>query len=368
MNGTILALALLSVICTILEIFYENQLEDLSATLISQLQNFDAGGIQGIFLVLEIATAVVFIYVSAIIYFCNNKLLGATGLCVGLLCACFASFLKMCFVHPRPLWKYDFVRPFRCSKDFGFPSGHAFSSAGVIFFLGYHWAKSRKDQKFKVFAMAMAVFIVGLDRTYLGVHFHFQVVAGNVYAGLLVSIIVSTKLANCVKKMFSSKKWLITANFCAAGFMGLAILVYILRNGQIDQEWNKIFKEKCGKELSYDVAMLKHLDECTLIAVILGFALGYFFSLKTPTVGFSGKNIFIATAVASLFAIIYFGFEKLNKYLFPPWAYLTTNFALKYFFSAGMSYFVPVILFRVYEKKGELVNRSDLQQIELNRQ
>ena len=138
MTWLILILATFSLVISIFELVYQDQLEDNSANLIYFLQKLDYKAVDAIFLILEIVTATIFIYISLIMYFCSNRVLGSQAVFIGILCASISALLKMCYAHPRPLWKYDFIRPIRCTKDFGYPSGHAFSAGGIIFFLSYH--------------------------------------------------------------------------------------------------------------------------------------------------------------------------------------------------------------------------------------
>ena len=297
MNLLILSLAVLSVGCSILEQLYENELEDFSAVLISFLQTQDYIIIQGWFKILEVITAGIFIYLSLMIYFCSNRLIGATSVCSGLLCAVFASFLKMCFAHPRPIWKYENIKAFSCPRDFGFPSGHAFSAGGVIFFISYHWIKTSSITAYKLGIILLAVLTVGVDRLYLGAHFLFQVISGNVYSALVVSIIVHPVSAKYIKRIFRTPRDLIILHISGILLILFSFVLYCTRNASMDPIWSGIYKDKCGKELSYDAAILKNFDECTVTAVVLGFCLGYHLSYRVIAVGASGKNILIASMI-----------------------------------------------------------------------
>ena len=366
MTFAVAALGTASILCSLLEILYEADLENSSVTLIEFLQKADWKLFTYLFAFLEILTAAIFIYVSIIIYFCSNRNIGAMGVCIGLLCACLASFLKMCFAHPRPLWKYESIKALKCAYDFGYPSGHAFSSGGVIFYLSYRWIKLSNLTLQKLGLILFSIFIVSLDRTYLGVHFYFQVVAGFTYSGLVVSIIVHPKASQCISKIFSNLKLLVYTHLAGVLFMVFAVILYNTRNASISPVWNKIFEEKCKKSLSYDAAIWKNFEECSVVACVLGFSIGYHFSYNLPSVGLSKKSVFGSTFMLVFMAGVYFASETLTKYLFSSSVALFINFFQKYLASVAVSYLIPSVLQRISLRNIEnspILNSTELKNI-----
>lgn len=91
-----------AMICTVLEILYEDKLEDTSADFIAWLQEGSSPGLDLIFGLLELFTGGIFVFISAMLYMCGNRKLGIMGLIAGILAASTASLLKMSFSHPRP--------------------------------------------------------------------------------------------------------------------------------------------------------------------------------------------------------------------------------------------------------------------------
>ena len=95
------------------------------------------------------------------------------GIRVGLLflvSVYFNSLLKIVFQQPRPLDLLPSVQ-LSYAEGFGFPSGHAQSSALVWFSIAF-WVRKRI---FWIIAF-LITFLVGFSRIYLGVHFPHVVV------------------------------------------------------------------------------------------------------------------------------------------------------------------------------------------------
>ena len=104
------------------------------------------------------------------------------GIRVGLLflvSVYFNSLLKIVFQQPRPLDLLPSVQ-LSYAEGFGFPSGHAQSSALVWFSIAF-WIRKRI---FWIIAF-LITFLVGFSRIYLGVHFPHDVAGGWLAGGLI---------------------------------------------------------------------------------------------------------------------------------------------------------------------------------------
>ncbi|OMJ88291.1 hypothetical protein SteCoe_9789 [Stentor coeruleus] len=365
-NEAILVLGIMSVVGSLLEIFYEKELEDSSADFIGFLQKVDFKVVEWIFIALEIITAGIFVVVALIIYLCKNKSIGGIAVILGLVGVCFASIMKMCFVHPRPVYAYESLRPIKCAKDFGYPSGHAFSSGAVMFFLGYHWLKSPSEKLNKLLIIIISLFIVGIDRTYLGVHFYFQVVQGFVYSALVVSITLNHSVHRAIKRTFKKSQALIYFHGFWVVFFIIATLLYNFRGAEMNPEWQKIYKSKCNGELTYENAIYKQYNECTTAFAILGFATGYFYSIKVPLPGISINSISISIGLCSVIGAVFLILDRLAKYLLNPIFYIVFTSMLKYAVALLASYFVPRVLERTLLGDNDLVAKVKLDSIELN--
>lgn len=122
-----------------------------------------------------------FILLLPTIYWCFDQML---GLRVGIifLTGQFLNFsLKFLFHSPRPYWVSDQVQAYSHESSFGLPSGHAQIAATMWGWL----AVEIKKRWFTVLALIL-IFLIGVSRLFLGVHFLSDVVLGWTLGGLMV--------------------------------------------------------------------------------------------------------------------------------------------------------------------------------------
>lgn len=83
--------------------------------------------------------------------------------------------LKRYFERPRPTLFAEVALP----ESFSFPSGHAMSAMAVLGGLAAVLVMRHREHRTAIIAVtAVLVFVVGLSRVYLGVHWPFDVLAG----------------------------------------------------------------------------------------------------------------------------------------------------------------------------------------------
>ena len=122
-----------------------------------------------------------FILLLPTIYWCFDQMIGLRVGIIFLMGNTINSFFKLLFHNPRPYWISDSVKPYSHETSFGLPSGHAQTAATIWGWL----ACEIKKRWFTVVALIL-VFLIGLSRLYLGVHFLTDVVLGWLIGGLLV--------------------------------------------------------------------------------------------------------------------------------------------------------------------------------------
>ena len=124
-----------------------------------------------------------FILLLPAIYWTFGQMLGMR---VGIIFL-FGNFLnfslKFLFHSPRPYWVSDQVNAYSHENSFGLPSGHAQIAATMWGWL----AVEIKKRWFTVIALIL-IFLIGVSRLFLGVHFLSDVLLGWTLGGLLVWI------------------------------------------------------------------------------------------------------------------------------------------------------------------------------------
>ncbi len=118
----------------------------------------------------------------AIIYWSVDRKLGLRLAIFLPVVASVNSILKQAFHAPRPYWLDPGIKAIHVSNGFGMPSGHAQAST-VWFYAGAFLKKAW----FWLLAIGI-VFLIGMSRVYLGVHFPSQVLIGWM-TGIVVLII-----------------------------------------------------------------------------------------------------------------------------------------------------------------------------------
>lgn len=100
------------------------------------------------------------------------------------------SSLKLWFARPRPA----FDEPLVIENFYSFPSGHAMMSLilyGLLASLMVVNMPNRPRQLLVITVAALLIFLIGLSRIYLGVHYFSDVVAGFAAGGLWLSTCIT---------------------------------------------------------------------------------------------------------------------------------------------------------------------------------
>jgi len=122
-----------------------------------------------------------FVLLLPTIYWCFDQMVGLRVGMVLLIGSTFNTFFKFIFHSPRPYWISNSVKAYSTETSFGIPSGHAQIAASVWGWL----AVEVKKRWFSIVALVL-VFLIGVSRLYLGVHFLSDVLLGWLLGGLLV--------------------------------------------------------------------------------------------------------------------------------------------------------------------------------------
>ena len=114
-----------------------------------------------------------FLIFLPLLYWCVEA---AVGIRVGFIMfvgATFNELFKMSFHGPRPYWVSTDIRGMASETGFGVPSGHSEMGAGLWGMIAAYYRKTWVSV-----AALLLIFLIGLSRLYLGVHFPHDVLVG----------------------------------------------------------------------------------------------------------------------------------------------------------------------------------------------
>jgi membrane-associated phospholipid phosphatase len=114
-----------------------------------------------------------FLLVLPALYWCIDMNLGIRIGFILLVNASLNETLKLAFHGPRPYWYSTKVKAFIAESSFGVPSGHSQNSVGVWGMLASHI-----ERNWAWVAAVLVMFLIGLSRLYLAVHFPQDVLLG----------------------------------------------------------------------------------------------------------------------------------------------------------------------------------------------
>lgn len=126
-----------------------------------------------------IGTSDFFILFLPILYWCVDAGLGIRVAFILLFSNSLNEILKLALHGPRPYWINSQVKALAAESSFGAPSGHAEIAVGV-----WGIVAARIRRRWAWIAFAVVVFLIGLSRVYLAVHFPADVILGWLLGGL----------------------------------------------------------------------------------------------------------------------------------------------------------------------------------------
>jgi undecaprenyl-diphosphatase len=111
------------------------------------------------------------------------------------------ALLKFVFSRPRPL--IPLLEP---ARGFSFPSGHAmmsFSFYGVLIFMVYENVRNPYLKWGLIIALLLLIFLIGVSRVYLRVHYASDVIAG--FAAGFIWVVLSLSIVSRIEKYSKHK-------------------------------------------------------------------------------------------------------------------------------------------------------------------
>ncbi len=114
------------------------------------------------------------------------------------------SFLKLVIQRPRP-----FIDPLVIETSYSFPSGHAMNS--LVFYMAiayftYQILRKKKLSMLILVGFGALIFMIGVSRVYLGVHYATDVVAGYIIGFWWLLTVIVLEKTLIIFKLYKQKK------------------------------------------------------------------------------------------------------------------------------------------------------------------
>ena len=175
-----------------------------------------------------------FVLLLPTLYWCFDQMIGLRVGMALLIGTTFNTFFKFLFNNPRPYWVSDSVSAYSHESSFGIPSGHAQLAASV-----WGWLAVEVKKRWFSVAMVVIIFLIGVSRLYLGVHFLSDVLLGWLLGGLLVWIFAAwhKPIGDWLNQQSLERKLILV--FASTAVIILLILGarWIVGDWMINEEW-----------------------------------------------------------------------------------------------------------------------------------
>jgi membrane-associated phospholipid phosphatase len=190
----------------------------------------------------------------AIIYWSLDRKLGLRLAIFLPLVASLNSILKQAFHAPRPYWLDPGIKAIKVSNGFGMPSGHAQASSvwiytGVLLKTRWTWIIA-----------VLVVFMIGLSRIYLGVHFPSQILMGWLIGVLMLVVFIraEAKVLDWFLNLRFSSQLLLIGGVSALILLLGWIFVIFLRNWEMPASWinnSSVYFSGSNETLRFSIGM-----------------------------------------------------------------------------------------------------------------
>ncbi len=172
--------------------------------------------------------------VLPILYWCVDAAIGARVGAMLLLSNWLNGVFKLILHTPRPYWYDARVQAFSSETSFGMPSGHAMNAMSMWGLMANQFKK-----RFFTIVCIVVIFLIGLSRIYLGMHFSSDVIVGWLLGGLLLWVFVKyeQRVVDWIKvKHFEQQLSLAIVSSLFILLLGM-LMIYLMRNWTIPAEW-----------------------------------------------------------------------------------------------------------------------------------
>ena len=175
-----------------------------------------------------------FLLVLPILYWSVNADLGLRVGVILLLSGALNDALKLALHGPRPYWYSPAVKALSAETSFGVPSGHAQIAAGVWGMLA-----ARLNRAWVWGLAIFIIFMIGLSRLYLGVHFPHDVLLGWLVGGFVLWVLLRAwdRVAAWVKGQSLGRQIGLAFGFSMLLLLGSVIPYLALQSWELPAAW-----------------------------------------------------------------------------------------------------------------------------------
>jgi membrane-associated phospholipid phosphatase len=177
----------------------------------------------------QLGSEVFFLLSVSLLYWCVNSRLGIQVALILLLSTSLNSVLKLAFASPRPYWfrgQGEIIGEMEAS--FGLPSAHAQSAVAV-----WGLIAQRQRQHWIKIAALLLIFLIGLSRLYLDVHFLIDVLTGWLVGAVV--LLLFSRFAQPVAQWF--QQYRLSQQMAIALISSILLLLPSLLVAQIREIW-----------------------------------------------------------------------------------------------------------------------------------
>jgi membrane-associated phospholipid phosphatase len=208
-----------------------------------------------------------FMFVLPVIYWCLDAGLGMRVGFILLFSDAFNGLLKLALHSPRPYWVDAKIRALASETSFGAPSGHAQNAAAIWGMIG---ARSRSNAIW--WLSGTLIFLIGLSRMYLAVHFPTDVILGWLFGALILSVFLALwdPIVAWLKQRTLVQQLLLSLVLPAAALLFTGAAELALRGFVLPAEWS-VNAARAGEQLPAPISMAGAVtDAGTLFGLALG--------------------------------------------------------------------------------------------------
>lgn len=216
-----------------------------------------------------------YLLVLPALYWCISIELGIRIAVISMFSGVINTYFKWMFHSPRPFWASKDITPYAHETSFGIPSGHAQNAVAVWGLISI----KVKQYWIKILAILL-IFLIGLSRLVLGVHFPVDVLVGWLIGALVLGLFIFFEkplFKKFEESTLSNKILLITS--CALILILLGFVIHSSASGlAIPENWARNAASAFPDDVGLHPFAFSSL--ITSVAALTGLLLGHFVTTR----------------------------------------------------------------------------------------